>query len=104
MCDDLCVGAVVQSLAVDLQDLVSHLQVRLVCRGPVQLDSLVVGLHEDDDVAAEVHHGVADQRRKREIKSGDATQRSVRTIESCPSLLIRGWTSTRTLRSRSRLG
>ena len=50
MCYDLCVGAVVQSLPVDLQDLVSHLQVRLVCRGPVQLDPLVVGLHEDDDI------------------------------------------------------
>ena len=56
MCDDLCVGAVVQRLAVDLQDLVGHLEVRLVCRGPVQLDPLVVGLHEDDDIPPQVHH------------------------------------------------
>ena len=56
MVDDFCVRRVLQRFPIDLQDLVRNLQVCLIGRGAVQLHPLVVGLHQNYDVAAEVHH------------------------------------------------
>ena len=80
MSDNFSVWAVVQSFAVYFQDFIRHLQVCLVSGGPwqyyqltflpslssslskkmyiltVQLDALVVGLHENDDISSKIDH------------------------------------------------